>query len=209
MPEFGQSFRREDRSSSSNKGTKGGWSEVVRPVVKRVRSAAGFIQEHGSYDGYGRGLGCGCHHCRLFGHWKAGMLCFACRRVGHQVRDYPSQAEARGKLDAQAGKTTSGEFYGDPVKSVGVDDQQAMAVRVRLTKDTIKGLVDDKKLFICFQVDSSAEEGDNGSKMTFAEAVSKGSMLLEDSFEFPVLGGSTHAVGKEVGEFGFGSPTTC
>jgi len=52
------------------------------------------------------------------------------------------------------------------------------------------------------------KEGDNGSWMTFAESLSKGSMISEDSFEFPILGGSTNAVGEEVAESGFGSPTT-
>jgi len=42
--------------------------------------------------------------------------------------------------------------YGEPVRLVGVDDRQAMVVRVTLTKDTIKWLVDGKKLFIFFRL---------------------------------------------------------
>jgi len=80
-----------------------------------------------------------------------------------------------------------GEFYDDPVRSVGINDRHAMVVWVRLTKNMIKGLVDVKKLFIGFHVDSSVEEESSGSRVTFAEVASKGSTFSEDSFEFLVL----------------------
>ena len=62
-----------------------------------------------------------------------------------------------------------------------------MVLRVSLSKGVIAGLVVGKTLTLCFQAETMEVEGNSGSRRSFAEVVSGGTKLSEESFEFPVL----------------------
>ena len=65
--------------------------------------------------------------------------------------------------------------------------EEAMKVRVSLSRETLFGLVAGKQLLLCFHPDDGEAEVDSRARKTYTDVVSNGSAK---SFKFPVLVGS-------------------
>jgi len=61
------------------------------------------------------------------------------------------------------------------VKSLVIGDQKEVLMWVSLSKEMIVELVDDRNLTLCLQLDATVEDDDSIARLTFAEAVRKGS----------------------------------
>ena len=64
-----------------------------------------------------------CHYCGILCHWKAeypsGIVCFASRRQGHVVRDFPFRVQVRHQREAQKEVKSKGGFVERHAEDVG------------------------------------------------------------------------------------------